>query len=239
MRIRHRAVAGAILRRPLIRTRRTLGQLPIVFEKVFEEVVAPLGRRRGPCDFETAADGVSPKTFTEFILPPEALVFDCGAFRFGAYVVRWNSSAVSLPEGMAGCNQCDCFLVVHGHALEGFANVPARRNGIGLSIRPFRVYVNQTHLHGSKWVREITIATVALVCQPRAFRSPVQFFGFPNIGASATEAEGFKSHILESYVSCEDHQVRPGNLSSIFLLDRPEQTARLVEVHIVGPAVQR
>ena len=37
----------------------------------------------------------------------------------------------------------------------------------------------------------------------------------------------------------EDHQVGPGNPLAVFLLDRPQQAARLVEVHIVRPAIQR
>src|SRR5258708_32454929 len=73
MRVRHRAFARAIFRRPLIRAGRALGQLPVVFEQVLEEVVAPFRRRRGPGNFQTAADSVSTKTLTEFILPPEAL----------------------------------------------------------------------------------------------------------------------------------------------------------------------
>ena len=101
----------------------------------------------GPSDFQAAADGVSAKTFTKFILPSEALVLNVGTFRLGAHVVSGNGSAVSLAEGMSAGNQRDGFFVVHGHALERFANVPARRNGIGLSIGPFRVHVNQSHLH--------------------------------------------------------------------------------------------
>src|SRR5882724_9698051 len=116
MRIRHRAVARAVLRRPLMRTRWTLGQFPFETEQVGEEIVAPLGRRLGPSDFQAAADGVSTKTFTEFILPPEALVVDVGTFWFGAHVVSGNGSAVGLPEGMPTGNQCNRFFVVHGHA---------------------------------------------------------------------------------------------------------------------------
>ena len=42
VRVRHRAVAGAVLRLPLMRARRALGQLPFELEQVREEVVAPL-----------------------------------------------------------------------------------------------------------------------------------------------------------------------------------------------------
>ena len=44
---------------------------------------------------------------------------------------------------------------------------------------------------------------------------------------------------LERDVAGEDHQVGPGELAAVLLLDRPEQPARLVEVGVVGPAVER
>ena len=44
---------------------------------------------------------------------------------------------------------------------------------------------------------------------------------------------------LERDVAGENHQVGPGDFPAILLLDRPEQPARLVEVHIVGPAIER
>src|SRR5207253_3662634 len=108
VRIRHRAVACAILRSPLMRTGRALGQFPFVAEQVGEEVVAPLGRRLGPSDFEAAADGVSTKTFAKFILPSKALVLDVGSFRFGANVVGGNGGTVSFAEGVTAGNQRDC-----------------------------------------------------------------------------------------------------------------------------------
>jgi hypothetical protein len=40
-------------------------------------------------------------------------------------------------------------------------------------------------------------------------------------------------------VAGEDHQVGPGDLVAVLLLDRPEQAARLVEVAVVRPAVER
>src|SRR4029077_8167992 len=112
----------------------TLRQFPFVAEQVGEEVVAPLGWRLGPSDFRAAADGVSTKTFTKFILPSQALVLDVGSFRFGADVVSGNRSAVGFAEGMAAGNQRDRFFVIHGHTAEGFANVSGRCYGIGLAI---------------------------------------------------------------------------------------------------------
>ena len=80
MRIRHCTFARSIFRRPLMRAGRALRQFPFVLEEVREEVVAPLRRRRGPDDFQAAANGVTAAAFAEFILPPEALLLDGGAF---------------------------------------------------------------------------------------------------------------------------------------------------------------
>src|ERR1035441_3893085 len=102
VRIRHRTVACAIFRRPLMRTGRTLRQFPFVAEQVREEVVAPLRRRRGPSDFQTATDGVTTKTFAKFILPSEALILDVGTFWFGAYILRGNASAVGFGGDTIG-----------------------------------------------------------------------------------------------------------------------------------------
>src|ERR1039458_1306806 len=83
MRIRHRTGACTIFRRPLMRSGRALGQFPFVAEQVREEVVAPLRRRRGPSNFQSAADGVGTATLAKFILPSEALLLNAGAFWFG------------------------------------------------------------------------------------------------------------------------------------------------------------
>src|SRR6202521_3221694 len=120
-----------------MRTGRALGQFPVVGEEVGKEVVAPLGWRLGPNNFQAAADGVSTKTFTKFILPSQALVLDVGTFWFRAHVVSGNGSAVGLAEGMAAGNQCDRFFVVHGHVVEGFTNVPGGCDGIRFAVWAF------------------------------------------------------------------------------------------------------
>ncbi|CSH32924.1 Uncharacterised protein [Shigella sonnei] len=37
---------------------RTAGLYPLIFEQVFEEIVAPLGRRLGPDNFQTRGNGI-------------------------------------------------------------------------------------------------------------------------------------------------------------------------------------
>src|SRR5450755_2657184 len=129
-------------------TGRTLRQFPFEAEQVVEEVVAPLGWRLGPSDFQAAADSVSSTTFTKFILPSETLFVQLGAFRFGPNMVSGNRSAMGLAERMPAGNQCNRFFIVHGHALERFPNIPGRRDRIRLTIRSFRIHVDQSHLYG-------------------------------------------------------------------------------------------
>ena len=52
------------------------------------------------------------------------------------------------------------------------------------------------------------------------------------------ETEGLEAHRFQGDVAGQDHQVGPGDLPAVLLLDRPEQPARLVEVAVVGPAVE-
>ena len=72
------------------------------------------------------------------------------------------------------------------------------------------------------------------------FRTPVDLrLRLPDIGAAAAEPESLEAHRFQRHVAGEDHQVGPGNFAAVLLLDRPEQPARLVQIHVVGPAVQR
>ena len=61
----------------------------------------------------------------------------------------------------------------------------------------------------------------------------------PHVRTAAAEAEGPEAHRLQRDVAGEDDQVGPGDLLAVLLLDRPEQAARLVDVDVVGPAVER
>src|ERR1700741_565225 len=108
-RIGARAVACAILRCPLMRASWALRQFPFVAEQVPEEVVAPLRRRRGPNDFQAAADGVTALPGAEFAPPAEALLLDAGSFRLRSYQRRI-ARAVGFPKRMAARDQRRRFL---------------------------------------------------------------------------------------------------------------------------------
>src|SRR5271170_6245167 len=125
-----------------MRTGRTLRQFPFVAEQVGEEVVAPLRRRRGPDDFQAAADRVTTMTFAKFILPSESLILDVGTFWFVSYILSGNAGTVRFAEAVTTGNECNGLLVIHRHARESLPDIPCRGNGIRLSIRPFRIHVN-------------------------------------------------------------------------------------------------
>src|SRR5690606_7407509 len=99
--------------------------------------------------------------------------------------------------------------------------------------------VDKTHLHRAKRLRELSLAAIAFVAEPRSFRAPEEFFRLPHILAAAGETERLEAHRLERRVAGQNHQIGPGNLAAVFLLDRPQEPARLVEVRVVGPRVQR
>src|SRR5688572_12945406 len=84
MRMRNRALAGAVLRLPLLRTRRTRRQVPVVLEAVLEAVVVPRGGRRAPGDLETARDRVGALACLVAALPAEALFLEVATLRLGA-----------------------------------------------------------------------------------------------------------------------------------------------------------
>src|SRR5258708_7458092 len=76
------------------------------------------------------------------------------------------AGAMGLAEGVTAGNQRDGLLVVHRHARERLADVPRRREGIWIAVRPFRIDVDQAHLHGAERALQVAIARVALVRQP-------------------------------------------------------------------------
>ena len=235
--MRDRALTGAALRLPLVRAGRALGQLPLVAEQVLEEAVAPLGRRVGPRDLEPAADGVGALAGAVAALPAEALRLEGGRLGFGTDVGR-RSRAVGLAERVSAGDERHRLLVVHRHAAERLSNVLRRGQRIRVAVRPLRVHVDEAHLNGRERILEVPVTAVALVAKPRAFASPVGVVGLPDVLASAAKAEGLETHRLQGTVAGEDHQVGPRDLPAVLLLDWPEQPARLVEVHIVGPAVE-
>src|SRR5262245_19335355 len=109
------------LRLPLLRASRALRQLPLVFEQVLEEVIAPLGRRLRPGDFRTTGDGITADAGLVLALPAEALIFKGASFRLRSDQRRV-AGAVGLAERVAAGDQRDGLFVVHRHTEERLAD---------------------------------------------------------------------------------------------------------------------
>ena len=146
---------------------------------------------------------------------------------------------MGLAEGVAARDEGHRLLVVHRHATEDLADIPRRSDRVRVAVRAFRVHIDQAHLNGGEGILEFPVTGVALVSKPLALGAPVDvLFRFPDVLTPAGETEGLETHRFQGDVAGEDHQVGPGNFPAVLLLDRPEQSARLVEVRIVGPAVE-
>ncbi|MNO90539.1 hypothetical protein D3C76_820620 [compost metagenome] len=258
---------GTVFRRPLVGARGALGQFPFEAEHVFEKVVAPLGRRGGPGHFQAAGDSVRAFAAAEFVPPAQTLFFQASRFGLGTHVVG-GAGAMGLAERVTAGDQRHGFLIVHGHAAEGFTDVLAGGHRVRVAFRAFRVHIDQAHLHGRQRVFQIAalLRTTLLVfprfgnerafagflhgflrlvvahvtAQPFVFRAPVDILvRFPDVRPATGKAEGLEAHGFQRDVTGQDDQVGPGNLVAILLLDRPQQAAGLVQADVVGPAVER
>ncbi len=235
--IGHRIGAGAVLRLPLLGAGRALTELPLVAEQRLEVAVVPLDRRGRPGALEAARDGVLALAAAEAALPAETLVLDRATLGLGSDQVGI-ACAVALAEGVTTGDERNGLLVVHRHAGEGLTDVPRRRQGIWVAVRTLGVHVDQAHLHRTERPGQLAVTAVALVAQPGVLGAPEDLLGLVDVFASERESEGLEAHRLEGAVAGQHQQVGPRHLAAVLLLDRPEQTAGLVEVGVVGPAVE-
>src|SRR4029077_20774991 len=193
-------------------------------------------------DFGAAGDRVFSFPCAIAALPAEAHLLNGRSFRLGTHK-RAIAGAVSLAEAVSAGDERNRLLVVHRHALEGLANVDGGGNRIRLEVRPIRIHVDEAHIHGSQRILEIADAAVALVAmriwEPSFLLAPVDdLVGLPHIGAPAAEAECLEAHRFERDIAGKDHEVGPGDFRAVFLLDRPQEPARLIEVRIVRPGAK-
>ena len=239
MRIRHGISECAVGWNPLMCAGRGFGQHPIMVHQVFEVVIVPLGRIVGPSTFNAAGDGMHAHAGMEAAHPAQAHLFQRRGFRFRANM-GCGAGAMALAEGMATGGQRHGFFVIHRHARKSFANVAARGDRVRITIRAFRVDVDQAHLHGGQRVFQNAVARIALVIQPGFFSAPVDIlFRFPDIHAPTAKAEGLKAHGFNGAIAGQDEQIGPGNLVAVFLLHRPKQAARLVQIGVIRPGIFR
>ena len=195
-----------------------------------------------PGAFDAAGGGVGALAAAVPVDPAEAHRLERCGFGLGPDELGI-ARAVGLAEGVPAGHQGHRLLVVHGHAREGLAHVTPAGHRVGPAVGAFGVHVDQAHLHGSQRVLEVALAAVAaawLVArgEPLLLGAPVDvFLGCPDVLAAAAEAEGLEAHGLHGHVAGQDHQIGPGDGVAVLLLDRPQQATRLVEVAVVGPAV--
>ena len=162
-----------------------------------------------------------------------------GGCGLGAHALGRAVGAVRLAEGVATGDERHRLLVVHRHATKGLADVLRGRQRIRIAVRALGIHVDQAHLHGRQRVLQHPVAAVALVGQPLLLGPPVDQVRLPVVLAPTGEAEGLEAHGLQRDIAGQDHQIGPGDLLTVLLLDRPEQSPRLVEVGVVRPAVER
>jgi hypothetical protein len=84
------------------------------------------------------------------------------------------------------------------------------------------------------------VAVADVATEPGGLGAPIDVVvRFPDIRAAAAEAERLESHRFEGDVAGENHEIGPGNLAAVFLLDRPEEPASFVEADVVWPTIER
>jgi hypothetical protein len=217
---------------------------PLVLEQHLEVAHVPLRGVGFPGAFKTAGGGVAALAAAVLLIQPKP-ISSIGAPSGSGPTSSAGPRAVHLAEGVAAGHQGHGLVVVHGHAGEGLAHVACPRHRVGVAVRALRVHVDQAHLHGGQRVFQIALAAVAAVGlvaggQPLLLGAPVDvFFRRPDVRAATGKAEGLEAHGLHGHVAAQDEQVGPGNGVAVFLLDGPQQAAALVEVAVVGPAVER
>ena len=154
--------------------------------------------------------------------------------------------AVTFPESVAACGQRHRFLVVHRHTQERLFHIARHAFGVvRVAAWTFGVDIDQAHLDCRQWIFQ-RLPFVGIDARwhpfvhPLLLRSPIDIgLGLIDILATAAEAEHRSAHRFDGDITGQDEQIGPADMLAIFLLDRPEQATRLVEIAVVGPAVER
>ena len=213
-------------------------------EQHVEVTTVPLRRVRRPRALDAARHAVASNAALRLVDPAEPLLLEVGRFGIRPQQARI-AIAVAFTDRVAAGGQGDGFLVVHCHALERYAYVMGRLQRIGLAVDAFRIHVDQAHHHSGQRVFQITFAgiTTALTAarsEPFLLRAPVRVrFRMPDVLPAKRESVGLQAHRLVGYRAGEQDQIRPADPVAVFLLDRPQQATRLVEVDVIGPRVDR
>ena len=178
-------------------------QFPLMFEQQVEITIVPLGRRRRPCTFDAAGYRVAANAALGLVDPTQSLLFKAGGFGFRAKQ-RGVAGAMAFAHRVAAGGEGNGLLVVHGHAGKGLADVTARRHGIRVAVRAFRIHVDQAHLDRSQRPFQLPLALVTLVGQPFFLGAPVHEVGFPIVFSTTGKSERLEAHVFERNVGHAD-----------------------------------
>ena len=229
---------------PLLGAGRALGELPLVSEEHLEIAHVELRRVGRPRALGAAGDRVGGLALEPGVEPAEALLLDVGRLRLAAQKLGV-AIAVALADCVTAGGERRGLLVVHRHALEGLAHLRGGLHRVGIAVHALGVDVDQAHLHRRKRVLhrgrvvDILVARVGRR-EPFLFGAPVGVdLWVPDVLAPEAESEGLQPEGFVGDVAGQDDQVGPAQLIAVFLLDRPEQAAGLVEAGVVRPGVQR
>ncbi len=237
MRVRDRRMQRLVSWHPDDGAARATSCLPLEIEEILQVERGPLSGGLRPGAFEAAGHGVLSIALTALVLPAKTLLFQGCAARLHAHAVLGIVCAMHLAKCMTAGGQCNRFLVIHRHATERDADVRGGGQRVRITLRTFRIHINETHVSGAQRTLQLAIAVLAVAGKHFHFRAPVNQVRLPVIGAAEGEAVGLETHVLHADGSRQDHQVGPGQGRAILLFDRPQQASRLVQVAVVRPAV--
>ena len=148
---------------------------------------------------------------------------------------------MGFTEGVTTGNQGNGFFIVHGHARKRFANVVGGSLRVRVAIGTFRIHIDQPHHGGCERVLQVSlIREPGVIGEPVFFAAPVHvLIRFPGIFTTTGKTKGFKAHGFQCHVTGKNDQIRPGNLAAVFLFHRPDQSAGLVQIDVIRPAIER
>src|SRR5699024_8861318 len=119
----------------------------------------------GPGPFESTANSITSFTGTMASLPAESLTGNGGRLRLYTLVIG-RSSTVDLANGVSAGDKCQCFFIIHRHSGKRLPDERSCFQWVRLSVRAFRIYINQAHMIGRKWSLQYTFIIVAFITHP-------------------------------------------------------------------------
>ena len=165
MGVLHGVLGSRVRGRPLIGTGRALGQFPIILKERFQVPHIPSGWFGLPGAFGTAADCMPGFSAAKLAFPAEPHLLDGGSFGLWPDQRRI-ARTMALTKSMPACNQCNGFLIIHRHPGEGLTHINGRCHGIRYPVWPFRINIDQTHLHCRQGIFKISLTGIALIAKP-------------------------------------------------------------------------